>query len=401
MKTGKQVLVSVAIVAVAGAAVVAYSAIGGDTGEDRTADAHASHGVATGNGSGPVRLDAEAARRIGVTYATAALAPLTHEVRAVGNVTYDEQALVDFNLKIEGWVERLYVDFVGAPVRRGQPLMDVYSPMLVSAQEELILARRLVDQASGSERAAATARDLLESARRRLEYWDIPAGEIEEIERTGTPRRTLTMTAPSSGIVVEKNVVRGTRTMPGMNLYRIADLSRVWVEVEVFEKDLSLLELGQHAVITFEAYPGRVFEGLAKYVYPTIDAATRTGRVRLELDNPGGMLKPGMYAQVLLHLVPRQAVVVPRTAVLRTGERALVFVRAADGTLVPREVGAGLAVGNDVEITAGLVVGEVVVASASFLIDAESNLRATVDAMSAGAAAAAQPADRHAGHGGN
>jgi Cu(I)/Ag(I) efflux system membrane fusion protein len=387
MNTRKQIIVSAAILGLAAGSVGLYSAIvAPGEAEGGAASAHANHGAAPAGGDqkNPVRLDADAARRIGVTYATAALKPLTREVRAVGTVTYNEQALVNFNPKIEGWVERLHVDFIGAPVRRGQPLMEVYSPMLVSAQEELILARRLVDQAAagGSERSASTASDLLESARRRLRYWDIPATEIAEIERTGTPRKTLTLTSPATGVVVEKNVVEGTRIMPGMDLYRISDLSRVWVEVDVFEKDLSLVRLGQHAVINFEAYPGERFEGRATYVYPTINVAARTGRVRLELANAAGRLKPGMYAQVLLHLsTPREAVVVPRTAVLQTGERALVFVRGGDGALVPREVQVGLAVGDDVEVTSGLAAGDVVVSSANFLVDAESNLGAAVGAM--------------------
>jgi Cu(I)/Ag(I) efflux system membrane fusion protein len=331
-----------------------------------------------------VTLDAETARRIGVTYATAELRSLEHEVRGIGNVTYDERRLTDVSPKIEGWVERLYVDFTGAPVRRGQPLLEVYSPMLISAQEELILAVRLAREAAtaGSERAARTADDLLDSARRRLRYWDILESEIEEIERAGSPRRTLTVTAPASGVVVEKNVTQGTRIMPGMNLYRIADLARVWIEVEVFEKDLSLIRLGQHGVVLFEPYPYENFEGLVTYVYPTVSVDARTARVRLELANPGGRIKPGMYATVLLHLpAPREALVVPRSAVLQTGERALVFVREANGTLAPREVRVGLVVGNDLEIAVGLEAGEVVVSSANFLIDAESNMGASVDAM--------------------
>jgi membrane fusion protein, copper/silver efflux system len=400
MSTRKQLILSLAIVALALGGVALYSLLAAPV-EAGGADGHAGHGAApAGNGAlTPVTLDAEAARRIGVTYATAAQKRLTHEVRAVGSVTFDETRLADVNPKIEGWVERLHVDFTGAPVRRGQPLLEVYSPMLVSAQEELILARRLVDEAAagGSERAARTARDLLESARRRLLYWDIAESEVAEIERTGTPRKTLTLSAPASGIVVAKNVVEGGRIMPGMDLYRIADLSRVWIEVEVFEKDLSLVELGQHGVVILEAYPGEYFDGLVTYVYPTVAVDARTGRVRLEMANPRLRIMPGMYATVLLHLAaPREGVVVPRTAVLQTGERSLVFVRASDGALVPREVTTGLAVGNDIEVVVGLEVGDVVVSSANFLIDAESNLGASVGAMVNGNGAA--PADDHSEH---
>jgi membrane fusion protein, copper/silver efflux system len=386
MNTHKQVVLSLVLVGLSVGAVGLYSAVGTPETAAAGSSEHNGHGTAKavrGTG-GPVHLTAEEARRIGVTYAKVERRTLTREVRAVGIVTYDETTLATVNPKIEGWVERLYVNFTGAPVHRGEPLMEVYSPMLVSAQEELILARRLVDEAvaGGSERAASNGRELLESARRRLRYWDIGEAEIERIERAGTPRRTLTLTAPASGLVVEKNVVQGGRIMPGMDLYRIADLSRVWVEVDVFEKDLSLLRSGQHGNISFDSYPDREFEGLVTYLYPTLNVQARTGRVRLELANPGGTLKPGMYARVRLHLsAPAEALVVPRTAVLQTGQRAVVFVRGADGMLTPREVRVGLAVGNDLELLSGLQVGEQVVSSASFLIDAESNLGASLEAM--------------------
>lgn len=403
MNTRKQIILAASLIGVAGATVGLYTAAatpssGGDAMEGHN---HAAMGGGGDSELTPVHLTEDAARRIGVTYATADWRALIHEVRATGNVTYDETRLANVNPKIEGWVERLHVDFTGAPIRAGQPLMEVYSPMLVAAQEELILARRLVDQAAagGSERASSTAADLLESARRRLRYWDISAAEIERIEQTGTPRRTLTLTAPASGVVVEKNVVQGMRIMPGMDLYRIADLGTVWVEGEVFEKDLSLVRLGQHADIAFEAYPGERFEGLVRYVYPTLDPTSRTGRVRLELPNPGLRIKPGMYASVALHLAaPREAVVVPRTAVLQTGERAIVFVRSTGGVLTPREVSVGLVSGRDIEILAGLEADEVVVSSAAFLIDAEANLGVGMQGMDSGEIGAA-PDDPHAGHG--
>lgn len=404
MNTRKQILLAAAIIGVAGTSVGLYSAFGASSSSAGTM-AGQDHAAMDGAAAGPtpVHLTGEAARRIGVTYATAERRALVQEVRATGNVTYDETRLANVNPKIEGWVERLYVDFTGAPVKVGQPLMEVYSPMLVAAQEELILARRLVDQAAtgGSERASGTAAELLESARRRLSYWDIPAAEIARIEKSGAPRRTLTLTAPAGGVVVEKNVVKGMRIMPGMDLYRIADLGTVWVEGEIFEKDLSLVRLGQHAVLTFEAYPGERFEGLVRYVYPTLDPTSRTGRVRLELANPGLRIKPGMYASVALHLPsPREAVVVPRTALLQTGERALAFVKGRDGMLTPREVSVGLASGSDVEILSGLTAGEVVASSAAFLIDAEANLGAGLKGMEAmpGLGDAAPAANPHAGH---
>ena len=221
----KQLVISVAIVAIAVASVGLYALTRGDDTPATKSGGHVHGATATSAEAAPVQLDADRARRIGVTYATAVTGAMTSVVRTVGTVTYDETKLVSVNPKIEGWVEKLHVDFTGAPVARGQALLAVYSPMLVSAQEELILARRLADNSTGA--AATNAAELLDAARRRLSYWDIPKSEIERIERTGTPQKTLVLRAPASGLVIEKAVLQGQRIMPGMDLYRIADLSTV------------------------------------------------------------------------------------------------------------------------------------------------------------------------------
>lgn len=385
MSTRKQVLVSAALLVVAGAVVVLAGLGRGEGPGDSAMQGH-DHAASSG-GAGerlPVRLDAAAARRIGVRYATAERKVVDRTVRTVGTVTYDETRIADVNPKIEGWIERLYVDFTGAPVRRGQPLLSVYSPMLVSAQEELILARRLVDESAADpqSRAAERARQLLEASRRRLAYWDIPAAEIRRIEDTGTPTKTLTLTSPASGIVVEKSVFAGGQIRPGMNLFRIADLSTVWVDGEVFEKDLGLVREGQAARVTVQAYPGETFRGTVAYVYPTVTIEARTGRVRVELTNPGLRLKPGMYAEVELEIPSGGTrLVVPRGAVHATGERSWVFLQTSEGTLVAREVTTGLVAGGEIEILAGLEEGDSVVASANFLIDAESSMGSAIDAM--------------------
>jgi RND family efflux transporter MFP subunit len=254
--------------------------------------------------------------------------------------------------------------------------------MLVSAQEELILARRLADEArSGSERAHGSSGELLEAARRRLRYWDVPAEEIARVETSGTPQRTITLRSPVSGVVVEKSVVQGSRIMPGMDIYRIADLSRVWVEGEVFEKDLSLVRLGQAARMSFEAYPGEEFSGTVTYVYPDVSLESRTGRIRVELPNPGLRLKPGMYARLEL-TADRDgtSLMVPRSAVHETGARSIVFVRHGD-TLMPHEVTPGLIAGNDIEILSGIEAGMQVVSSANFLVDAESNMGSSIGSI--------------------
>ncbi|MDX1675955.1 MAG: efflux RND transporter periplasmic adaptor subunit [Longimicrobiales bacterium] len=395
MSTKKQVLYSILILVLAGAGLGFYTAwaspadpTGGMEGHN-----HAALGGGEGDALNPVRLTEREAGAIGVTFATVERKALDRRVRTVGNVEYDETRLTTLNPKIEGWVERLYVDFTGAPVRRGQPIMEVYSPKLVTAQEELILARRLADEARG-ERAQRSATDLLESARRRLSYWDIPDAEIRRIEEASAPSKTLTLRAPASGIVVEKRVVEGDRIMPGMEVFRIADLSTVWVEGEVFEKDLSLATEGQAVEVTFQAYPGEVFHGTITYVYPTVSVESRTGRVRVALENPGLRLRPGMYANIDLEVQGHhEGLVVPRTAVLYTGERAVVFVRHAGGRLVPHEVTTGLAAGPEIEVLAGLEAGQQVVSSASFLIDAESNLGASMAGMEAG-----DDAVDHSGH---
>lgn len=387
MSTRKQAIVSAAIVAAAAAVVALYNVFGSGAAPSDDAMAGHDHATMAGGGGGdamrPVRIDPESARRIGITYATVEFGPLESTVRVLGLVAYDETRIVEVSPKIEGWAERLYVAFDGAPVRRGQPLLELYAPTLVAAQEELILARRLADETASTDGAAAArARDLLDAARRRLAYWDIPAEVIAEVERSGTPRRTLPLLAPASGVVVAKNVVEGARVMPGTALYTIADLSRVWVEGEVFEKDLALVDVGRTARVSFDAYPGRTFEGTVSYVYPTISTETRTGRIRVELPNPGLRLRPGMYANLSFSVpVHRDGLHVPRSAVLSTGTRSVVFVRGADGVLTPREVTIGVAAGDHVEVLAGLQAGETVVASANFLIDAESNLGAAIDAM--------------------
>jgi membrane fusion protein, copper/silver efflux system len=386
MSTKKQIVYSLILLVLAGAVVGFYTLTAGPAQGAEAMDGH-DHSAMGGSGDDqltPVRLTEQGARTIGVTFATAERRPLDRVVRTVGTVEYDETRLSNLNPKIDGWVERLYIDFTGAPVRRGQPMLEIYSPMLVTAQEELILARRLVDRAVG-ERAERNARDLLESARRRLAYWDISADVIRRIEDSGQPRKTLTLTAPASGIVTEKNVVEGARVMAGMDVYKIADLSKVWIEGEVFEKDLSLATEGQGASVTFQAYPGEVFAGVVTYVYPSVSRESRTGRIRVELDNPGLRLRPGMYANIELKVEGHhEGLVVPRSAVLFTGERAVVFMRHDNGLLMPHDVTTGLAAGAYIEILSGLPDGASVVTSASFLIDAESNLRAAMAGMDNG-----------------
>lgn len=364
------------------AIVVAFLMTRGNA-EAEAASGH-NHGAAPATeAASPVMLDPESARRIGVTYATATLGPIITEIRTVAQVTYDETRVQAISPKVDGWIEQLFVNFNGQTVREGEPLLSIYSPMLVTAQEELLLAARLAnDVATGTPEAKQSAADLLASARRRLLYWDIPLSEVERIERTGQVTKTLTLRSAVRGVVVEKMVLGGQRMMAGETVYRIADLSIVWVEGEVFERDLGQVRVGQRVSVEIEAYPGERWRGAVTYLYPLVDPGTRTARMRVEVPNGGLRLKPGMYATVRLPAIERtRALSVPRSAVLATGKRALVFVRQPDGMLAPRDVVVGVANDDRIEIISGLAEGDVVVASATFLVDAESNLSGALGAM--------------------
>lgn len=347
------------------------------------APGHQAMGAVGADSARPVMLSPEAAQRIGVTFTTATMGPLAREVRTVGQVTFDETRVKAIAPKIDGWVERLYVDYTGMPVQVGAPLLTIYSPMLVTAQEELLLAKKLAqDVASGTSDAARGADELLRSARRRLAYWGIAQNDIDRIEQTGEVQRALTLHSSVGGVVVEKGVLAGQKIMAGDALYRIADLSVVWVEGEVFEQDLALFRVGLSVIAEFEALPGERFTGRIAYIYPTLNSDTRTARVRVELSNRGLRLKPGMYATLRFSGGRRANVLsLPRSAILSTGERNLVFVRRDDGQLEPREVRVGAAAADRIEVLSGLSAGETVVASATFLVDAESNLGSALGGM--------------------
>jgi Cu(I)/Ag(I) efflux system membrane fusion protein len=333
------------------------------------------HGRAGRDTLTEVRLSAADARRIGVTFAEVLRAPFGQPVRAVAEVTYDETKLTTVALKVDGWVERLHVNFTGQAVRRGAPLLDLYSPMLVTTQQELLLARDLVvGVSSGTIDARQGAERLSESAKRRLRSWDVPPEAIAQVERSGEPSRTVGFRSPVTGVVLEKLVQVGQRVMAGDPVFRIADLSTVWIEGEVFERDLPSVRVGAVATVDFQALPGESRRGRITYLYPTLDPTTRTARVRVELPNPGLALKPGMYATLRSTAVADTALSVPRSAVLVTGERALVFLKRPDGAYEPRAVVLGRTSEDRLEILNGLEAGDSVVASGTFLVDAESNL---------------------------
>jgi Cu(I)/Ag(I) efflux system membrane fusion protein len=345
---------------------------------DMTMGAAAPAGTDTGQADKrePVHLAPAQARAIGVTYTVVERGVLERTVRTVGQVVAAEPRIADVTPKFEGFVERLYVDATGLAVHRGQPLLTVYGPMLVAAQEELLIAKQLAASVDSSDAEAwHNAQALLAGARRRLAYWDISEAQIEQIERTGQITKTLTLTAPFDGVVIEKMVVAGQAVMAGMKLYRLADLSIVWIEGDVFEQDLGLIRVGAPARVEISSYPGRPFGGRIDFVGPVVDAQSRAGRVRVALPNPGGLLKPGMNATLFFEgQLGADVLSVPAEAVVMTGARNLVFVVSREGALQPREVTLGPRAGERVQVLSGLKQGERVVASANFLVDAESRL---------------------------
>jgi RND family efflux transporter MFP subunit len=321
-------------------------------------------------------MTAQQQQALGVLYAAVSRSALSRTIRTVGNIEAAEPNEVAVTLKIDGFVEELMVASTGEAVSKGQPLLRLYSPKLVAAQEELLTALGLAARIDSSATEAwQNAAEMLAAARRRLAYWDITPEQIERVEQTGEVTKTLTLVSPVTGIVLEKNVVEGQRVMIGMQLYRLADLREVWIEGEVFEQDLQYVREGSRAHIEVAAYPGKHVMGRVSFVYPTVDPATRTNRVRVIVSNRDLRLKPGMFATMHFDaVIGGEELVVPTEAILATGERNLVFVREVDGMLYSREVVLGSRAGDFVQVLSGISEGEIIVASANFMVDAESRL---------------------------
>lgn len=340
--------------------------------------------------AGGLKISTDRIQKLGVRTQLAELRALDRVVRAAGRVEVDERRLASISPKFEGYVERLLVNSTGEPVARGQALFEAYSPEIVSAQREYVIATRGVKalKDAGTESRAGMAQ-LAESSLLRLRNWDISEDQIAALEKSGEARRTVTFRSPVSGIVMERKAIAGMRFMPGEMLYQVADLSSVWVLADVNEQDIGLVRNGAKAGVRINAYPDRAFEGVVTYVYPTLKPETRTVQVRLELANPGHALKPGMFAQVELAAGNRGKVLaVPSSAVIDSGVRRVVIVQAAEGRFEPREVETGERSADWVEVRSGVKEGEPVVVAANFLIDAESNLRAAL-----GGLGGAKPAD--------
>lgn len=372
------------LLVLAAAAAGVYYKTRGHEATDTASTGHEHHGMAvSGDSAQPVMLTADQEHRIGVTWAVASMQPLNREIRTAGQVTVDETKVRIVSTRVDGWVEQLFVDFTGQDVAAGAPLLALYSPMLVAAQEELLLAVRLQREvASASEEAQQHGAGLVAAARRRLEFWNVPVEDIARIERDGEVQRTILIRATIAGFATVKNVIQGQKVAAGEALYQIADLSTVWVEGEVFEQDLAAVRVGQQVTAGLQARPGQEYSGRISYIYPTLNPETHTARVRVELPNPGVRIKPGMFATLrMTGLETPNAVTVPRSAVLLTGQRNVVFLKRADGMLEPREVVVGQSGDSRIEILRGLTVGDTVAASATFLIDAESSLGSAMGGM--------------------
>jgi Cu(I)/Ag(I) efflux system membrane fusion protein/cobalt-zinc-cadmium efflux system membrane fusion protein len=308
-------------------------------------------------------------------------------INAFGNITYDERKLYNVNPKISGWIDRLYVDYTGKMVQKGQPLFALYSPELVTTQQEYLLALKAKDKLKNSSFTPIRegGQSLLEATRKRLEYWDIPEAEIKRLEDTGEISKTITLNAPATGMVLHKNAVEGEYIKAGTSTYKIANLSTVWVQAHVYDYEIPWVKKGQKAIMSLSYQPGKTYTGTVDFIYPNLKEQTRTVQVRLKFPNPNLELKPGMFANVQLQSRPKQNVtVIPSEAIIRTGERNIVFVAKGEGMFEPREVILGMDGGernNEVEVLSGVHVGEQIVTSAQFLFDSESRLQEAIQKM--------------------
>jgi membrane fusion protein, copper/silver efflux system len=328
-----------------------------------------------------VEISSEQQQLIGVKTVKVAVTPLRKVIRTVGRIEADERKLATINTKFEGWIEKLYVDYTGRYVKKGEPLAEIYSPELLATQQEFLTAVKLAkpsNPASEGSYGQLISRDaaaLVEAARQRLRLWDITEDQIRKIEETGKPVRTLTLYSPVSGFVIQKMAIQGMKVAPGEKLFDIADLSTLWLIADIYEYELPLIRVGDTARIVLSYFPGKEMSSQIDYVYPAVSADTRTAKVRFRLSNPGDRLKPQMYTNVDIKINMGKKLAVPDSAVIDTGVRQVVYVDKGGGAFEPREVMLGMRADGFVEILRGLKAGEKVASSANFLIDSEAQLK--------------------------
>jgi RND family efflux transporter MFP subunit len=328
-----------------------------------------------------VQVSPEKQQSIGVEYGTAEYEATADTIRAAARVTLDETRIVKVQTRLEGWIDRVFADFTGKYVKKGDALATVYSPDALATQQEFLLALRARHtMRDGAMPEMAVGNDnLVAAARKRLELWDISGPQIDEVQRTGKPIENLTVYAPASGYITERNAFPKQHVTSDTVLYTLADLSSVWVVADVFEYEAAGVRLGQAATLTLDYLPGRAFYGRVSYILPGVDPASRTLKARIAFDNPGGLLKPDMYGQVEIRTGGVRRLMAPESAVLDSGDRQVVYVDRGNGNLEPRPVRVGEHVGGKIEILAGLTAGERIVTSGNFLLDSESQLKAARD----------------------
>ena len=342
-------------------------------------------GEESASGGEGIKIDPVTVQNIGVKIETVEKRKLERTIRTVGKVEYDETKVYNINTKIMGWVEKLHVDYTGKYVQKGQPLLEIYSPELVSTQEEYLQAIKYQKKMSGSSSTEAQkgSNDLIESAKRRLEYWDISEKEINELEKRGAPKKTMTIYSPVDGIVIEKMVLQGQNIMAGMELFKISDLSNVWVIADVYQYEVPWIKNEQEIELNLSYLPGKSYKGKITYIYPFLNEESKTVKVRAEVRNTASYdFKPGMFANVTIKSpVSIGAVAVPEQSLIRTGERTIAVISLGGGYFDPREVKTGVNASGYVQILEGIKEGEKIVTSSQFLIDSESNLKAAINLM--------------------
>ena len=332
-----------------------------------------------------IRIDPVTMQNMGVRLARVERKQLVKNIRTYGSITYDERKIYTVNTKFNGWIEKLYVDFVGDKVKKGQPLFEIYSPELVTAQEEYLLAVEQCGSLCGSPYPSIRegAKRLIAASRTRLRYWDLTDGQVKQIESTGKVQKTLTIYSPASGVVIEKDAFEGHYVKTGEHQFVIADLSIIWVDVDIYEYELPWIRQGMSAHMDLSYIPGKRFMGKVLYVYPFLEQKTRTAKLRLEFKNPGYKLKPGMYANVYLKsVIAKSSLVIPQEAVIDSGVRKVVFIYLGKGKFQPRDVKIGVEGNeNEFQVLKGLHEGEEIVVSAQFMLDSESRLREAIQKM--------------------
>lgn len=329
-----------------------------------------------------IEIPPDKQQMIGVKTVDVAVRPLQKVIRTVGMIEYDERRLATVNTKFEGWIEKLYVDYAGRYVKKGEPLAEIYSPELLATQQEFINTLKWSTKSAISSQQSAVsgllsrdAEAILEAARQRLKLWDISDEQIRGIEQTGKPIRTMTIYSPVSGYIIQKTALQGMRVMPGEKLFDVADLSMVWILSDIYEYELPLIKPGQRARITLSYFPAKEFFSAIDYVYPVLAGDTRTAKVRFAIPNPGGQLKPQMFTNVEIKIDLGKRLAIPDDAVIDTGTRQIVYVDKGGGNFEPREVMLGIRAEDLREVVMGLKAGEKVATAATFLVDSEAQLK--------------------------